>query len=315
VVASAARAGGRISTFSIGFDADEVSETPYAREVATLFGTHHHERILLRDAAQELLPRLKTWFDEPFADESAMPTFLVSKTARENVTVVLTGDGGDEVFGGYRTYARFARYERWPTWPKFMDALAVRSRTLLDRRNPLARVLALLEMGLSSGPDLWARIMFGMPRAAKIRYRDEFEIPRDYDDWWHYREFWRTDLPLRTRLQYVDFHTFMPGLVLAKVDRTSMAVSLEARVPLLARSIIEFSFSLEENLRYLNGEPKGLLRHAYRGILPDRILDRPKKGFGIPRYYLRDLSRKAPIQEHVLRSLFSTPQHEVEHAV
>jgi len=315
VVASAARMGGRISTFSIGFDADEVSETPYAREVAGLFGTDHHERILLRDAAQELLPRLKTWFDEPFADESAMPTFLVSRTARENVTVVLTGDGGDEVFGGYSTYARFARYERWPAWPRFMDSLAVRLRTRLGRRNPLARTLALLEMAFNKGPDRWARIMFGMPQAAKTRYRREFEIPRDYDDWWHYREFWRADLPLRTRLQYVDFHTFMPGLVLTKVDRTSMAVSLEARVPLLARSVIEFSFSLEEDLRYLHGEPKGLLRHAYRGILPDRILDRPKKGFGIPRYYLRDLSRGAPIQEHVLRSLFLNPQHGVEHAV
>jgi asparagine synthase (glutamine-hydrolysing) len=314
VVASAARIGGRISTFSIGFDADEVSETPYAREVAGLFGTDHHERILVRDAAQELLPRLKHWFDEPFADESAMPTFLVSRTARERVTVVLTGDGGDEVFGGYSTYARFARYERWPSWPRFMDALAVQVRTRLNRRNPLARILALLEMGFSKGPDLWARIMFGMPPAAKRNYRREFEIPDDYDDWWHYREFWRSDLPLRTRLQYVDFHTFMPGLVLTKVDRTSMAVSLEARVPLLARSVIEFSFALDENLRYLNGETKGLLRHAYRGILPDRILDRPKKGFGIPRYYLRDVSRGAPIQEHVLRSLFLNPRHGVKHA-
>ena len=314
VVASAARTAKRISTFSIGFDADEVSETPYAREVAALFGTDHHERILLRDAAQELLPRLKHWFDEPFADESAMPTYLVSRTARENVTVVLTGDGGDEVFGGYSTYARFARYERWPAWPKFMDELAVRLRTSLNRRNPVARTLALLEMGLSSGVDLWARIMFGMPHAAKTAYRREFEIPDDYDDWWHYREFWRNDLPLRTRLQYVDFHTFMPGLVLTKVDRTSMAVSLEARVPLLAQSIVEFSFSLHEDLRYLHGESKGLLRYAYRGILPDHILDRPKKGFGIPRYYLRDLSRGAPIQEHVLRSLFLSPQHGVKHA-
>jgi asparagine synthase (glutamine-hydrolysing) len=307
VVAAAARAGGRVSTFSIGFDADEVSETPYAREVARLFGTDHHERILVQDAAQELLPQLKTWFDEPFADESAMPTFLVSKTAREKVTVVLTGDGGDEVFGGYRTYARFARYSAWPAWPRFMDRCAVRLRRRLDRRNPLARTLAMLEMGFSKGPDLWARIMFGMPEAAKASFRHELEIPRDYDDWWHYKEFWRSDLPLRTRLQYVDFHTFMPGLVLTKVDRTSMAVSLEARVPLLARSIIEFSFSLDESVRYFNGEPKGLLRHAYRGILPDHILDRRKKGFGIPRYYLRELDKGAPIQEHILRSLFLRP--------
>jgi asparagine synthase (glutamine-hydrolysing) len=96
----------------------------------------------------------------------------------------------------------------------------------------------------------------------------------------------------------------MPGLVLTKVDRTTMAVSLEARVPLLARRIIEFSFSLGEEIRYHNGELKGLLRHAYRGILPDHILDRRKKGFGIPRNYLGDLGGGKIIQENVLRELY-----------
>ena len=96
----------------------------------------------------------------------------------------------------------------------------------------------------------------------------------------------------------------MPGMVLTKVDRTSMAVSLEARVPLLSRDIIEFSFSLPEKLRYHGDEPKGLLRHAYRNVLPDHILDRRKKGFGIPRYYLKDLGGSKSIQQHVLDTLF-----------
>lgn len=305
VVAAASAAGGRVSTFSIGFDSDAASETPFAREVAELFGTDHHERILSQDHARDLLPSLKTWFDEPFADESAMPTFLVSQAAREQVTVVLTGDGGDEVFGGYRTYPRFARYQRWPSWPRIFDDWAFKLRQRCRRRGPLARLLALSEMAFSEGPRLWARIMAGMPEAAKREYRLKFGIPGDYDDWWHYREHWRDDLPLRTRLQLVDFHTFLPGLVLTKVDRTSMAVSLEARVPLLDRRIIEFSFAVPEQLRFWHGEPKGLLRQAYRGILPERILDRRKKGFGIPRYYLRDLSGGKPIQEHVLQSLFA----------
>jgi len=305
VVASAAGLGAHVSTFSIGFDSDAASETPYAREVATRFGTDHHERILHQEDAEALLPSLKAWFDEPFADESAMPTYLVSKTARENVTVVLTGDGGDEVFGGYRTYPRFARYARWPTWPRAFDRMAVRLRKRCRPHGAASRLLRLLETGLASGPGLWARIMQGMPEGAKDDYRREFGLPSSYDDWWHYREFWRDDLPLRTRLQYVDFHTFMPGLVLTKVDRTSMAVSLEARVPLLARAVIEFSFALAEDVRYFGGGLKGLLRHAYRGVLPDSILDRRKKGFGIPRYYLRDLAGGVPIQEHVLRSLFS----------
>jgi asparagine synthase (glutamine-hydrolysing) len=165
-------------------------------------------------------------------------------------------------------------------------------------------LLTLLDTAFSTGPNLWAKLMGGMSTPAKSDYARLFEIPRDYDDWWHYRAFWREDLPLRTRLQYVDFHTFLPGLVLTKVDRTSMAVSLEARVPLLARRVIEFAFALDEQLRFHGGEPKGLLRAAYRGILPDHILDRRKKGFGIPRYYLRDMADGRFTQEHVLRTLF-----------
>jgi asparagine synthase (glutamine-hydrolysing) len=306
VVAAAARSGRKVSTFSIGFDSDAVSETPFARSVAQLFGTDHHERILSQVHAQELLPKLKSWFDEPFADESSMPTYLVSAAAREKVTVVLTGDGGDEVFGGYRTYPRFARYDRWPSWPRFAADAAYALRKQLHRRHAFARVLTLLETAFSSGPDLWAMIMGGMSAPAKRAYREKLEIPHDYDDWWHYREFWRNDLPLRTRLQLVDFNTFLPGLVLTKVDRTSMAVSLEARVPLLDRRVIEFSFALDEELRYHGGELKGLLKHAYRGILPDSILFRRKKGFGIPRHYLKDVGGGKLIQEHILQSLFLT---------
>jgi len=304
VVAAASGLGADVSTFSIGFDSDTASETPYAREVAELFHTNHHERILSQSGAEDLLPRMKSWFDEPFADESALPTYLVSKIARGNVTVVLTGDGGDEVFGGYRTYPRFARYDNMPSWPPFMERVTHTLRRPFSRRSTVSRVSTLLEWALSDGPRLWGKIMGGMPEVAKSGYRKQFGLPADYDDWWHFREHWREELPYRTRLQLVDFHTFMPGLVLAKVDRTSMAVSLEARVPLLDRRIVEFAFSLPENIRYYNDEPKGLLKYAYRDILPEGILYRRKKGFGIPRYYLKDLDQGRFIQEHILRSLF-----------
>jgi asparagine synthase (glutamine-hydrolysing) len=304
IVASASGLGANVSTFSIGFDSDEKSETPYAREVAALFGTQHHERMLSQAAAGDLLPHLKKWFDEPFADESAMPTYLVSKVARENVTVVLTGDGGDEVFGGYRTYPRFQRYERLPSWPAVVDRLAYRLRQPFGRRSAVTRTMKVLEIAFARGPGLWGRIMHGMPETAKAGYREHFGIRGDYDDWWHYRKHWRDDLPVRTRLQLVDFHTFMPGMVLTKVDRTSMAVSLEARVPFLARKIIEFSFALPEEIRYHGGELKGILKYAYKDILPQNILFRRKKGFGIPRYYLKDLDGGKPVQEHLLQSLF-----------
>jgi asparagine synthase (glutamine-hydrolysing) len=304
VVASAAAAGARVSTFAIGFDSDRTSETPYARMVAERFDTDHHERILSRDQAVDLLPSLKTWFDEPFADESALPTYLVSRTAKERVTVVLTGDGGDEVFGGYSTYRRYAKYAAWPSWPDAFDRCSVHLRKRLHRRNPLSRFLRALETGLARDLMLWTKIMHGMPREAKAAYRREFGLGSDYDDWWHYRHYWRDDLPLRTRLQYLDFHTFMPGSVLTKVDRTTMAVSLEARVPLLARSVVEFSFGLPEAVRFHGDRAKGLLKHAYREILPREILDRRKKGFGVPRDYFGNLGSGIPLQEHVLRELF-----------
>ncbi len=307
IVATAARAGSAVSTFAIGFDSAAASETPFAREVAALFHADHHERILTREHALELKPRLKTWFDEPFADESALPTYLVSAMARAHATVVLTGDGGDEVFGGYRTYPRFARYAAFPSWPPIFEHLTYAARRPFRRRHAVARALTLLETALSDGPSLWGKLMGGLSTPAKRRYARLLEIPADYDDWWHYREHWREDLPVRTRLQLVDFHTFMPGMVLTKVDRVSMAVSLEARVPLLARKIVEFSFSLSEALRYHGDELKGLLRHAYRGILPDRILDRRKKGFGVPRDYFADSDRGRSVQENILEQSFGVP--------
>ncbi len=194
VVASAAGLDADISTFSIGFDSDEKSETPYAREVAELFGTRHHQRMLTQTAAVDLLPSLKHWFDEPFADESALPTFLVSQVAKENVTVVLTGDGGDEVFGGYRTYPRFQRYSRLPSLPAGFEHFAYRLRKPFARQSAIARITRVLEFAFSDGPRLWGRIMHGLPTAAKADYRERLGIPADYDDWWHFRQHWREEL-------------------------------------------------------------------------------------------------------------------------
>jgi len=187
--------------------------------------------------------------------------------------------------------------------------VALRSR--LHRRSPLNRFLRVLETALSSDIDLWAKIMLGISPHAKAGFRREFGLGNDYDDWWHYRRYWREDLPILTRLQFLDLHTFLPDSILTKVDRTSMAVSLEARVPLLSQHLLEFSFRLPEEIRLYDGQAKGLLRYAYRDILPREILERRKKGFGVPRDYLGDLGSGVPLQEHILRRLFldETPSH------
>ena len=287
VVAAASELGRKLSTFSIGFDKAEHSETPFARQVAETFGTDHTERIMTREHARDLVPKLEEWYDEPFLDESSFPTYFVSATAREKVTVVLTGDGGDEVFGGYRTYLRFARYSKLPAWPKFMDSVAHWLRSKCKTRGP-QRALMQIEWAFSNDVDLWAKLMRGMSAAESRSYSRELGIAKDYDHIWHFRRHWQKDAPLRTRLQLVDFHTYLPDEVLTKVDRTSMAVSLEARVPLLDRRIIEFSFGLPEDVRF-HGGLKGILRYAYRGILSPDVLDRKKKGFGTPRYYFGDV--------------------------
>jgi len=310
VVASASAASGNLSTFSIGFDTEKHSEIRYAREVAERFGTDHHERTLTKDHAQELLPDMRRWFDEPFADESCMPTQFVSATAREHVTVVLTGDGGDEVFGGYRTYTRFARYSRYPSWPSRMDGWISDLRERVKGRR-MKKALAQIEWVFSSDIALWDKLMGGLTPAEKRACASELGMPSDYDHYWQYRRYWRDDVPLMTRLQLVDFHTYLPDDILTKVDRTSMSVSLEARVPLLDRRVIEFSFGLPESVRYAGGQLKGLLKHAYRDVLPDTILDRKKKGFGTPRYYF-GARGPAELQKTIFESFRSSDSVSLE---
>jgi asparagine synthetase B (glutamine-hydrolysing) len=130
--------------------------------------------------------------------------------------------------------------------------------------------------------------MGGMTKDCKRQWASALDIDADYDDCWHYRQHWRPDLPLLTRLQYLDFHTYLPDDILTKVDRASMAHSLELRVPFLKRELIEFAFSLPEHIRYDGGRLKGILKHAYRDILPASILNRSKKGFSVPPSHLAE---------------------------
>jgi asparagine synthase (glutamine-hydrolysing) len=303
VVASASTTPSDLMTFSIGFDSEKHSELRYAREVAERLGTEHIERTLTRSHAHEMSVKMRDWFDEPFADDSSLPTQFVAATAREHVTVALTGDGGDEVFGGYRTYTRFARYSRYPSWSSRMDDRISNLRSKAKGRR-LKKALSQIEWLFSGDIALWGKLMGGLTPADKRDFAADLGIPPGYDDYWQYRRYWREDVPVKTRLQLVDFHTYMPDLILTKVDRTSMSVSLEARVPLLDRRIIEFSFGLPESIRYAGGQLKGLLKYAYRDILPGSILDRKKKGFGTPRYYF-SVERPDEFQKAVFESFMA----------
>lgn len=281
VVAMASKLESTINTFSIGFTDKDHDETHFADIVAERFSTNHHKKILSEDLTKDLFSKLKQWYDEPFADFSCFPTYLVSEYARENVTVVLTGDGGDEVFGGYAWYDIFQEQSK-----KRFSALSFLNHFLkpfLYQDNILTKVARRLQNPyLLNDLEHYVKLMSGLLKSEKHKYKKKWDIPDDYDDYWLYRKYYREDLDVYTRLQYLDFHTFLPDDILTKVDRVSMAVSLECRVPLLSKEIVEYVFSLSPEIRYLNGKLKGAMKEAFKNEIPEEILNREKKGFSIP---------------------------------
>jgi asparagine synthase (glutamine-hydrolysing) len=307
IVAEASKARPGINTYAIGFDDAGHDETHFAAVAARRFGTSHHTKRLDAAGARELFGSLRAWYDEPFADTSAFPTFLVSEYARQKSVVALSGDGGDEVFGGYNWYSA---YREHPAVPGLVTRSARPIASYLKRRFPRRHIrnaaIKAESRLLLGGLEHYTRLMGGLLREEKENYREAWGIPDDYDDYWFFRSFYREELPRLTRLQYMDLHTFLPEDVLTKVDRVSMAVSLEVRVPLLATPLVEFAFSTPEEVRFPGGRLKGLLKHAYAGVVPDEILNRPKKGFSIPLHawspQLLDGARNR--QDRILRTHF-----------
>lgn len=278
--------GQPIHTFSIDFDVAPHSEIPYARLVAERFGSRHFERTVSRDGLEEALALVCRMYDEPFADASAIPTYHVSALAREHVKVVLSGDGGDEVFAGYnwhKVWLDLRKYDRVPL--SFRD-IAVRRAAfgILERLSHLPKVPGLIgrtQVDLIGLPPLeqYAGLLTKIKPYQRDRlFPDLAREFRHYDDWWHFRRYWREDLDPVSRMQYLDLKTYLPDDILTKVDRASMANSLEVRVPLLDHELVEHVAALPPAWRW----DKRILREAMREILPAEILLRPKKGFSVP---------------------------------
>ena len=239
-------------TFSIGFYDFEANELPYVECLEKAIGFKSKKYLVKKNEFHHLYLEMKKWFDEPFSDTSGYPTYIVSNLTKTECTVALSGDGGDEVFGGYTRYARY------------LD--------LLEKENPDKK---------KEFEFFWNSYLFDT-KVNRQELRIQLNIPDDYDDYWFYRKYYREDLPPITRMQYMDFHTYLPCDVLTKTDRVSMAVSLETRVPLLSKEIIEYSFSLTQSQRCPDKELKGLIKQAYTGAIPHNLLYRRKWGFGIP---------------------------------
>lgn len=267
-----------LEAFSIGFTDTRYDESEYYKEFCRAFGNRSNEKIFSEDVFRSFYKELINWFDEPFADLSAFPTYLVSEFARQKVTVVLTGDGGDELFGGYGWYDLTYKpgiFKDSAYISRLYENLVSYNGKFYTRRLNGLLCETLQKYCIGHGYEI---------KRMKTWAAKKWGIPKDYDDYWFLREYDCRELPMGTRLQYLDFHTFLPE-ILTKVDRASMQVSLEARVPLLSRKIIEFAFSLTQKERCPGGEMKHMLRQAYPEI-PRRILYKTKQGFCMPREYV-----------------------------
>jgi asparagine synthase (glutamine-hydrolysing) len=299
VVALMARASSApIRTFSIGFDEADYDELAYARQVAARYGTDHYE-LVVKPRALEVLPRLAWHFDEPFADASAIPTYYVAKITREHVTVALSGDGGDENFAGYRRYARAVELERRLGRGRaalLRPVLGLAAR-LLPVGAPGQAYAGLLAAGAF---ERYARLVTYERRETLRRIlADELawvaERPGPAEAFERMaREAGAPDYV--SALQQIDIATYLPDDILAKVDRASMAVSLESRVPLLDHRLMELVAAMPSSLKLRDGEGKYLLKRAMAPHLPTDILARRKMGFGVPlgawfRGELRDMVR------------------------
>ena len=282
---AATESGERIHTFTIGFEEQGFDETARARLVAHRYGTEHHE-IVVRPNAVELLPKLAEAFDEPFADSSALPTWLVSELAATHVKVAMSGEGGDELFGGYYTYVADLLA------PK-VGRLASLARPLIERLPSSSRRAASFDYKAkrfaraAALPPLerhhaWKEIFDAETRRAlvpRLPGSDPFDDPLSiYRD--HYAE--TLGAPELARLQEIDLNVYLPSDLLVKTDRASMAHSLEARVPFLDKAVSDVALSLPTSQKVRGFDKKRLLRKAVEPLLPRAVTHGRKQGFSIP---------------------------------
>ncbi len=274
-----------IDTFSIGFDDPSFDESAFAREVATYLGTHHHERVVHAKDALELIPNLGEILSEPIADASIVPTLLLSQFARKSVTVALGGDGGDELFAGYPTFKAETLYRGYAALPKTVRRFIYKTvQTLPVSHSDFSFTYNLRKLVSSDEEDMirrhleWLGTFNELARSTlttSTRYTNVFQsIEQLLQDFAHN--------DANNRLLFAYIRSYLMDKVLVKVDRASMRYALETRSPLLDHTVVDFTFSLPYSLKYKNGTTKYLLKNMMEGRLPERIIHRKKKGFGIP---------------------------------
>jgi len=288
-----------VQTFTIGFKEVSYNEAQHAKTVANHLGTAHTELYVRPEEAMAVIPRLASLYDEPFSDSSQIPTFLISALARRNVSVSLSGDGGDELFAGYsryflgrtvnKTIGRVPLQLRglaakcltmfsprlWETIYRGLDPLLPRR---LKQRNFVEKVYKLAELlRTESQESIYLALVSHWKAPASMVFHSS-EPPTAFTDPGQ----WATLQDFPQRMMYLDTVTYLPDDILVKVDRASMGVSLEARVPFLDHRVVEFAWQIPMSMKICNGQGKWLLRQLLHRYVPKALVERPKMGFGVP---------------------------------
>jgi len=286
----------KVSTFSIGFDHGDFDEAVYAKKVAVHLNTNHTELYLSDQDARDVIPNLPNIFDEPFGDSSQIPTFLVSQMARKSVTVCLSGDAGDELFGGYTRYIHGpSQYNKFHSMPSIFRKLGA---SMLQGMSPrswdrlygavkplLPERYRVLHFGEKLQKLARAIRSAGSPEAFYKRLTFQIESVDRLLQAGPVKELhlhWQRDWDLLINMMIQDVLGYLPGDILTKVDRASMGVSLESRVPFLDPDLFRFAWSLPMEYKIQHGKGKWILRQLLKKHIPEHLFERPKSGFAIP---------------------------------
>jgi asparagine synthase (glutamine-hydrolysing) len=273
-----------VKTFTIGFHEGIYNEAEHAKRVAKHLGTEHTELYVTPREAMDVIPQLPQLYDEPFGDSSAIPTFLVSQLARQQVTVSLSGDGGDELFGGYSRYQRandaWRMTRRFPNFARNAVSRCISTFSGLSRTSPIAWKAnrAARYLSARNAAECYQVQITPHSKGFQLVKGDfcEKSLMNDSPDF---------DLPAEdsiSAMTYLDMATYLPDDILAKVDRASMGVSLESRVPMLDHRVVEFAWCLPPHMKVRGREGKWILKQLLRKYIPDSMIERPKMGFGVP---------------------------------
>ena len=265
-----------IKTYSIGFEDPEYDESIFANEIADYLGTQHTVMKINTDDMVNLVESIPYYYDEPFADASQIPTMLVSQLAKRDVTVVLSGDGGDELFCGYNMYDKLPIVQKLDRYGEvlhyFLEETKMKKMNLNDKFPSSVRAVVLNREERTKTQLLYHKLddlpnKLVRDKSSEVLFYDEDKFP--LDNW-------------QMRRMLLDMQTYLPEDILTKVDRASMKYSLEARCPILDYRIIEYSFQLPHDFKYYKGSKKRILKDLVYDYIPSRLLDRPKRGFGVP---------------------------------